>query len=142
VEKDLTQTFIEALWDIFRLRSMSRLGEFLQGETLILAYLDDHREKAVHPSELSKNLGMTKPRVTAAVSALSAKGCVLSKQCENDGRMVELYLTEKGSELIREKREKIHAYFTRFVKKMEAADILELTRLIGLSVEMMKDEEM
>ncbi|MGI6343510.1 MAG: MarR family transcriptional regulator [Bacillota bacterium] len=60
-------------------RPLGALTEFLQGELRVLFYLSLHRQREVYPSLLSEKLHVSRPRITAALAALRAKGYVRAR---------------------------------------------------------------
>ena len=66
---------LDSLYHILDLEAFSTLDDFLQGETLLLRELALRREP-VCPSDLSDQVHLSRPRITAALSALRRKGLV------------------------------------------------------------------
>jgi DNA-binding MarR family transcriptional regulator len=50
-------------------------------------------------SELANDLVITRPSATVAVNKLEKKGYVQKASCENDGRVVRVYLTHEGEKI-------------------------------------------
>lgn len=79
------------------------LGEFYRGETKLLYALDNMGADSISPSELSDKLGITRARITAAVTALEKKGFVSRTMDAGDRRRMEISLTPAGRTHIYEK---------------------------------------
>ena len=63
--------------------------------------------------DLAKNLNLTPPTINKMVGSLQRNGFVQCRKCENDGRSVRLFLTEKGFQskiLVEEKWVEIEAF--------------------------------
>jgi DNA-binding MarR family transcriptional regulator len=61
--------------------------------------IDKHEH--ITSSELAKIFDLSKPSVTEMVKKFIAIGCVYKKQCQNDGRIYYLELTERGKKIAR-----------------------------------------
>ncbi|MGR3364202.1 MAG: MarR family winged helix-turn-helix transcriptional regulator [Maritimibacter harenae] len=67
-------------------------------EWRVVAHLS--QEDAVSVREITRRVGMDKPKVSRAASRLEANGYVKKVVNETDRRLVQLTLTEKGREMI------------------------------------------
>ena len=114
---------LDSLYHILDLEAFSTLDDFLQGETLLLRELALRREP-VCPSDLSDQVHLSRPRITAALA---------------DRRRVEVTITPAGMALIGEKLERLNAYFDRLVLGLGAEKTYELIRLIDQCVGIMED---
>lgn len=50
-------------------------------------------------SELADDLNITRPSATVAVNKLQKKGYLIKQNCENDGRVVHVFLTHEGKKI-------------------------------------------
>ena len=63
-------------------------------------------------SELAEKLKIRRPSATVAVNKLEKKGYVRKVDCENDGRVVRVYLTPEGKKI-----DAYHKYYPRNMVK-------------------------
>ncbi len=138
---DLKNELIESLSKIYFMEAFSQLTEFLQGELLVLYFLSQNTDMDLNPSLISSKLHISRPRITATLTTLGKKGYVTTKISKEDRRRIKVMLTSKGFSYIDEKRKNVENYFDVFVEKMDQKDILELIRLIDLTVDIMSTLE-
>jgi DNA-binding MarR family transcriptional regulator len=92
-------------------------------------------------SELARELGVTKPSVTAIVNKLVQKGFVKKVQSGDDKRAYFLLLTAKGEEIGRRHRD-LHRYIARqFTSRLSAAELRQLVGLLGKVVKGLEPQE-
>jgi DNA-binding MarR family transcriptional regulator len=117
-----------------RLNTRARVTQPMTGgEIGLLVYLDS--EETVHTSVAAASFFMlSKPAISRVVASLENKGLVTKRRSESDARVIELYVTDKGKEIIQivldsyEKRtanlrKKIGAAkFDQFIKTMNEAN--------------------
>jgi len=135
--KDLKDKLIESLGKIYYMEAFSQLTEFLQGELYVLHFLSENQDREVNPSILSDKLHISRPRITAALSALRKKGYVETEMSEDDRRRILVKLTEEGLIFIEDKQKTVEGYFDLFVEGLGDENASELIRLIELTVEIM-----
>lgn len=139
--EDIKNKLIESLSKMYFMEVFNQLTEFLQGELLVLYFLSQNTDMDLSPSIISSKLHMSRPRITATLTTLGKKGFVTTKISKMDRRRVKVILTSKGLSYIEEKRRNIERYFDVFVGKMARKDILELVRLIDLTIDIMSQME-
>ena len=66
----LRQQLIESLRSIYGLEAFGALADLLQGESLALTYLLEHQGREVYPSDLSRELHLSRSRITGALTSL------------------------------------------------------------------------
>ena len=96
----LRRDLIGSLQNVYHLEAFAALSELLQGESLVLTGLLSHQEGVVHPSDLSRELHLSRPRITAALSALQRKGLIAMHRSSTDRRRIQVSMTEAGREII------------------------------------------
>lgn len=128
---------ISALADLYGLKAFSTLLEFVQGELRVLYCVAQNPDRAVTPSLLSDSLGLSRPRITAALAALRRKGFLAMEVLEADRRRMLVTLTPVGAAFLREKQADVMQYFDRLVKGLGAENVHGLSRLIALCVAVM-----
>ncbi|TYS01708.1 MarR family transcriptional regulator [Rossellomorea vietnamensis] len=75
-------------------------GQYLSsGELLVLKYLSEHGD--MKASDISKKMDVSASHITSVTDNLSEKGYITRKRSSADRRVVELALTEKGSEILK-----------------------------------------
>lgn len=132
---------ISSLEKVYYMEAFSQLAEFLQGELYILRFLALNKSEEIGPSELSDILHMSRPRVTATVSALKKKGFVSTEMDENDRRRQRVNISKKGIEFIKQKQENVENNFEEFIRGIGEKDTLELIRIINLAVHIMENKD-
>lgn len=138
---ELRNNLTASLARIYDIEAFSNLAEFLQGELHVLQNLTQNNSLEMNPSILSDNLHVSRSRITAALSALRKKGYVTMEMSEDDRRRMRVKLTTDGEAFIKEKQENVERYFDKLIKGMGEENVLELIRLIELSVEIMDNKE-
>lgn len=86
---------IDSLEKIYYMEAFSQLAEFLQGELYLLRFLALNKEEEIGPSELSERLHMSRPRITATISALRKKDFVNTELDKEDRRRLKIRITKK-----------------------------------------------
>ncbi|MFA9422656.1 MAG: MarR family winged helix-turn-helix transcriptional regulator [Sedimentibacter sp.] len=111
---------------------------YSQGEKRVLLYLDMHDGDEIYPSDLSDELHVTRQRITSILSSLRKKGYVSMKTAANDRRKKQVVLTEDAKKYVLTKGTWIENYFDNLLEKFGEENALELTRLINLFTEQLK----
>lgn len=138
----LKDSLINALGKIYYMEAFHQVVDFLQGELYILHHLLKSDSDGVNPSSLSEMLHISRPRVTAALSALRKKGYVETRLDEDDRRRVTVILTPEGREFILMRQEKVEGYFNDFIEKLGEESAERLISLLDLIVAMMDEGEL
>ena len=112
--------------------------EFCQGEMRVLIYLHMNKGTDIYPSDLSDSLCVTRQRITSILSSLRKKGYVSMKMAENDRRRMRVVLTEDGESWLVKKVKEIEIYYDTLINGLGENNIQEMTRLMNLSIEQMK----
>lgn len=68
------------------------------GQNMMLSALADQDGRT--PRELSERLGITGPTVVKAAQRMEAAGLVARRRDDKDGRLVRIYLTERGRSVV------------------------------------------
>jgi DNA-binding MarR family transcriptional regulator len=115
VAEDPTREFQPVFWATKRAlaqasaRAFSRHGVH-NGQQYVLQCLWD--EDGLTPGELARRLELATPTVTRATHRMEAAGLLSRRRHERDGRLVRLFLTERGralEQVIEEEREALTA---------------------------------
>lgn len=134
----LRQELIGSLQSVYHLEAFSALAELLQGESLVLNCLLSHGEGVVHPSDLSRELHLSRSRITAALSALRRKGLIAMHPSPTDRRRVHVSITQAGAEVIGGRLARMRSYFDKMLSGLGEADARTLIDLINRCVEVME----
>ena len=112
----LRQQLIESLRSIYGLEAFGALADLLQGESLALTYLLEHQGREVYPSDLSRELHLSRSRITGALTSLGRKGLVSTHHSQADRRRVQVSITDQGAELIAGRLARMEAYFDKMLQ--------------------------
>ncbi len=111
-------------------KSMNVLG-LHNGQLFILISLwetDGQRQ-----IDVAKNLNLTPPTINKMVGSLQRNGFIQCRKCENDGRSVRLYLTEKGLQsktLVEEKWIELESFSFANLTDTEKLMMLQLLKKV------------
>lgn len=133
----LRRELIRSLQDVYQLEAFSALAELLQGESLVLNCLLSHRDGVVYPSDLSRELHLSRPRITAALQSLQRKELIAMHRSPADRRRIQVSITDAGREAIGGRLVRMHAYFDKMLSGLGEPDARTLIRLINRCVEVM-----
>lgn len=133
----LRHQLIAALRSIYGLEAFGALADLLQGESLALNFLLEHRGQEVYPSDLSRELHLSRSRITGALASLERKELVSTHHSQTDRRRVQVAITDRGAELIVGQLQRMEDYFDRMLEGLGEADARTLIALIRRCVEVM-----
>lgn len=137
---ELKLRLVESLEKIYYMEAFSQMTEFLQGELYLLRFLVTNSDEEFGPSELSKRINISRPRITTTISALKKKKLVVTEPDKDDRRRLKIKATEKGKKFILKKQEHVVENFDAFINGIGAEDTLELIRIINLAADIMHDK--
>ena len=92
-------------------------------------------------SELAKSLNITAATVSVSVKRMEKSGFIEKRPDEKDARTKRLYLTEKGSAVTQNIRDKMDLQESALVKGLSGEEILKLSDLLDRVIENMAKEE-
>ena len=100
---------------------LQRIGELnvTGSEMHLLEVIGKSEGKCCTVKQIAQALNITQPSVSAAVNRLTAKGCVVRRRSEEDGRVVYIHMTRQGR--------KAYALFAYFHENMVRALTKELS---------------
>jgi DNA-binding MarR family transcriptional regulator len=136
----LRSILITSLSKLYEMKVFNNLAVFLQGEMHILWYLLHNPEKEINPSLLSDMLHVSRSRITAVLTSLRKKGYVTMEMSEGDRRRMRVMLTSSGESYIRQKQNIAEKYFDLMIEGIGEKNVLELNRLIELTMKVMEDK--
>ena len=103
------QRFGEVFRRFFETGYMDDLAELFQGESKVIVYLST-ADGIVYPSDISRDLMISRQRVTSVLSTMEKKGFVSLVRDPEDKRRVQVKLLPKGEKTIEEKRQRLEKY--------------------------------
>ncbi len=113
--------------------------DFAHGEMSILAYLC-FKEDGVCPGILCTSLGMTTPRISAAISSLGKKQLITRASDPSDRRKIHIHISETGRMLVHNKHRKITCELAHLLESLGEDDAREYVRIVGRISESSKAE--
>ncbi len=126
--KALADELLLVLRNNSRLRYRRDINVFSNGELSILAYLKEN-ENGVFAGVLCKELGMTTPRISAAISSLQNKEFVFRVVDTVDRRRVRVFITDTGLQLIEQKKAELLILMENILLRLGENDAKEYVRL-------------
>ena len=120
------ERFATVFLKLFESGYMDDLADLFQGECKVLFYLCTAGEETVYPSDISRDLQLTRQRVTSVLGTMEKKGYVLLERDLDDKRRVRVKISCEGERIIEEKQQRIKKYFKLFMEKMGEENILNL----------------
>ncbi len=133
--KSLKDKFLNQLEAISKLEMMQALTSFVSGEDALLLKL--YLKEAINPKELAKALNVTKGRITAITNSLKKKSYLETKQNLQDGRYLDLVLTESGLKYIEKKLSYLDNYFEQlllFLGENESNKLVDILDVLLLKL--------
>ncbi len=137
-KKQLRDTFLHSLQQIYDMELVAPLMEFCQGEMRVLLYLDSHKTCDIYPSDLSESLFVTRQRITTILSALRKKGYITMETAESDRRRMKITLSRTGQHYVLKKRSFAEHYFDLLVESLGEENMMEFNRLVQLTATKME----
>lgn len=135
---ELRNALLISLQKMYDMDVFASMIEFCQGEMRVLIYLHMNNGTDIYPSDLSDSLCVTRQRITSILSSLRKKGYVSMKMAENDRRRMRVVLTEDGKNWLIKKVKEIEIYYDTLIDGLGENNIQEMTHLMNLSIEQMK----
>ncbi len=123
-----------------KIRFDRTLSHLLNGEIVILYYLEKHGGKA-YPKELSDELVVSTARVAVLLNTLEKDGLITRKHDNPDSRHTTVMLSDKGRQFILLRRQELLTYFSNVLENLGEADAVEYVRLQKKFISAMKDEK-
>lgn len=120
------QRFGEVFRRFFETGYMDDLAELFQGESKVIVYLST-AEGIVYPSDISRDLMISRQRVTSVLSTMEKKGFVSLVRDPEDKRRVQVKLLPKGEKSIEEKQQRLEnisaCSLTHWVRKISKTSL-------------------
>lgn len=136
--EELKIRLIASLEKIYYMEAFRKLADFLQGELYVLNFLSVNKDEEFGPSDLSEMLHISRPRITATISALKKKNYVNTELDQVDRRRLKVKITDKGLDYINTKQSEVEENFEEFIDGIGEKDTLELIRIVNLAADIME----
>ncbi|MCD8354785.1 MAG: MarR family transcriptional regulator [Clostridiales bacterium] len=107
-----------------------QITEMAHGELAALNYLVFQRD-GVSPKELSQQLQVNTSRVAAILNSLVKKGYVVRRADPDDGRMLQVFITDQGRQYAQEKRTFYLSCCTTLLEYLGEEDAASYVRIVG-----------
>ena len=131
---DKTET-INQIFDLARYLNSNRLDTTLTMIQLrTVMYISEHNK--VKPTEIAKNFMITPASVTSQIDTLVERGWIERVFNQNDKRVIEVKLTQKGAKLLPKEIEKLNESCSWIFKSLNSTEqntLLELIKKINNS---------
>ena len=123
-ENALNGILVEAYHNILRLEELtlkkSNRINLSINEMHLLEIVGANNDTGISISELADKLGVKPPSVTVAVAKLEKRDFVKKNDCQTDGRVVRVFLTEQGRKI-----DAYHKYYHRNMVKAISEDFTD-----------------
>lgn len=127
---ELAEELIDYMRENFRLEYHRGAVDFSHGEMSILAHLC-YKEDGVCPGTLCRVLGMTTPRVSAALAGLCRKKLILRRGDPGDRRRIHIHITDKGRKYIDTRHKILTENIIQMLRSLGEDDAREYVRIAG-----------
>ncbi|MCD8335177.1 MAG: MarR family transcriptional regulator [Clostridiales bacterium] len=107
-----------------------QLAELAHGELAALNYLGLQKDGA-SPKELSRQLMVNTSRVAAILNSLVKKGYAVRRADPDDGRMLQVFITDSGRQYAQEKRAFYLSCCTMLLEQLGEEDAASYVRIAG-----------
>ena len=132
-QNTLSYNLMKAMEKIYH--NKFNIDVFYQGEirilTFIASYNDISKENPLLPSDISKTLNMTNPRVSKILNNLESKGFIKREFSTMDRRKVYIHITNDGLNYVENISLKTQESFNVIIQKIGESDTIELIRILN-----------
>jgi len=140
--KDITlpEELYSVLADFLNRKNNIEVLNSIRGEYGVLNCLMD-MENGASAGELGKKLHVVPGRIADILNRLEQKELIVRERNEEDRRVVNAKITEKGRQVSIEKRAEIHNDYKGLFKILGEDDVRELIRLLKIVLSYYPDEK-
>ena len=140
--KDITlpEELYSVLADFLNRKNNIEVLNSIRGEYGVLNCLMD-MENGASAGELGKKLHVVPGRIADILNRLEQKELIVRERNEDDRRVVNAKITEKGRQVSIEKRAEIHNDYKGLFKILGEDDVRELIRLLKIVLSYYPDEK-
>ncbi len=137
--ENLGEELYSLLAELLNRKINRTVQDSIRGEYGTLHYLTYIKDGAT-AGELTRHLQIVPGRMTDILSSLEYKGLIERRQCEQDKRKIQVWITDTGKREAEKKREAIRKEYAGMFKILGRKDTLELIRLLRIVLAYKKEE--
>lgn len=104
--------------------------DYTHGEIKILNLLME-RDDGISPGDICEALGMTTPRISAALASLAKKDLVSRITDPRDKRRLHVYITKTGKSLVESKKRELTESLSELLASLGEEDAVEYVRIMS-----------
>ncbi|MDD2959609.1 MAG: MarR family winged helix-turn-helix transcriptional regulator [Lachnospiraceae bacterium] len=108
---------------------MRAMNDVSQGEMAVVGHLT-FKQDGITAGELSAAFGLGSSRIAAILNTLTKKGLAKRASDPEDGRVVRVYVTDKGRREAMRRRDNTNAHLAGFLELLGEEDAKEFLRII------------
>ena len=135
--KKLKDEFLLYLYEISKIKMVSYITTFVQGEDALMLRL--LMNGPMSPKDLSDELKITKGRVTAIINKLKHKNYIETKENKSDRRSIIVNLSEYGKQMFEIKLNIADEYFNQVFTVLGEEDAINLIEQIASLLNKVKE---
>lgn len=139
MEESALLEMIENIQTLSKLTAHTPLTDLARGENFILAYLEKHGGTSI-PCEISKDMEVSKARISATVHLLEDKQYIIREIDPSDKRRVRIRLTEAGKKYLVHRRRQTYENATFIFDSLGEDDLNEYIRLTNKIISIAKSK--
>ena len=127
---ELALELLEYLCCNAKLKFQKSTEDYTHGEIKILTLLTQN-DNGISPGDICESLGMTTPRISAALASLTKKDLVTRVTDPKDKRRLHIYITESGKALVEAKKHELAKSLSELLSSLGEEDAVEYVRIMG-----------
>jgi Transcriptional regulators len=136
--RELARQLLLHMSKLRRFGENRKINDSMQGETFMLSLISFHGGD-IQPGEISRHMGISAARITAALNNLEKKGFITRRIDPENRRHILIELTEYGKEQARLNYETVVDKTCDILSNLNEDDASELVRIIGKLAEKMPE---
>lgn len=113
--------------------------EYSKNEILAMTYI--YRRKKVKMSEIAEYLMAPLNTVTGIINRLEKRGIVERTRDQEDRRIVNISLTEKGCELFNKEKEELIFYFKEIYNELNSEEKILIAKIFSKVINILKNSK-
>ena len=127
---ELALELLDCLCSNSKLKFQKNAEDYTHGEIKILTLLT-HRDGGISPGDICETLGMTTPRISAALASLTKKELITRVTDPRDKRRLHIYITDSGKALVESKKRELTDSLSELLSDLGENDAMEYVRIMG-----------
>ena len=124
-----TKEILEELTEANPKEVLSKVDEINQGGACVLMYLDENKDKEIISDNIAKELNMSNCRVSKLIKRLVSCKFIAKVTNPKDARASFVKLTKKGTEEVKNIKDKLLKMFENVIKDVGIDNIKEYIRI-------------